>query len=55
MKLVATRVDGVSSFVKSKEFETTLCMGELIGRNYPRPMELENKNYNLIMDAIENN
>ena len=54
MKLIAVGVDGVNSFMKSKEFETTLCMGELMGRNYPRPMDLENKNYNIIMDAIEN-
>lgn len=54
MRLIAVGVDGVNSFMKSKEFGTTICMGELIGRHYPRPMELENKNYNIIMDAIEN-
>ena len=55
MKLLAIGVDNISTFMKSREFETNICMGNMIGKNYPRPMDLENKNYNLIMDAIENN
>ena len=55
MKMVATHVDNVNNFMKSIEFESGICMGELVGRNYPRPMDLENKNYNMIMDAIDSN
>ena len=55
MKMIATHVDNVNAFMKSMEFESGICMGELVGRNYPRPMDLENKNYNMIMDAIESN
>lgn len=55
MKFIAIGIDGVNSFMKAKEFGTSMGMGELVGRHYPRPMDLENKNYNIIMDAIENN
>jgi len=55
MRFISVNVDSLNYFTRSIEYESLASMGYVIGRCYPRPMELENKNYNLIIDIIGNN